>query len=496
MAPRKFNARELMKLAIEVMRQSVHEPRKDRKANPLVGAVLYKPDGTIETACRGELRFGDHAEYTVLERKNCSTKLDGSVLFATLEPCAPGAREPPKLSCAERIFFARISEVWIGIEDPDPTVDRKGIKFLQDSGVKVHLFDRDLQEMIQEENKEFIAQASERAAEEQRKPKTVTLSTLEDPIPTVAMGDFASKALEEYRKVAKIGDAVNSRAFERRLLQQGLLKKKGTKISPTGFGILLFGKEPRTVMPQAGLLGTIHYADGTERPRDFDGPMVLIPSLVEQWCEDKLPGTIDRSRMQRQEVPALPFELVREAVVNALIHRDYEIREAKCQLLITPDTITVRSPGGPLPPVTLEQLKSFEAPMLSRNPELHYVFARMDMAEERGFGMKTLQDIPKQHGLPLPKYAFEDPYLDLTLYRSQESAVFALPPQVIEALNKDEMAGWEFLASKITTTKSEYAKHLGFDDRKAQRHLKKFVKLGLLRRVGAGPSTSYEVVRP
>lgn len=100
-----------MERAIEVMRQSVHEPRNDGKTIPKVGTVLRKADGTIETACRGELRYGDHAEFTLLERKNRGNKLDGSVLFATLEPCAPDSRHPPKMSCAERIVLARIKEV-------------------------------------------------------------------------------------------------------------------------------------------------------------------------------------------------------------------------------------------------------------------------------------------------------------------------------------------------------------------------------------------------
>lgn len=152
-----FNPRELMEKAVEVMHQSVHEPREDGKASPLVGAVLWKPDGTVETASRGELRYGDHAEFALLERKNRHVKLDGSILFATLEPCAPDSRNPPKSSCAERIFWARIKEVWIGIEDPDPTVDRKGIKYLQDHGVTVTMFDRDLQEIIRKANQEFIA---------------------------------------------------------------------------------------------------------------------------------------------------------------------------------------------------------------------------------------------------------------------------------------------------------------------------------------------------
>jgi len=55
-------------------------------------------------------------------------------------------------------------EVWIGIEDPDPRGDRKGIGYLQSSGVTVHMFDRDLQEEIQEANKAFLGQALERVA--------------------------------------------------------------------------------------------------------------------------------------------------------------------------------------------------------------------------------------------------------------------------------------------------------------------------------------------
>src|SRR5713101_4714267 len=256
-----FDPRKLMEQAVEVMRQSVDEPRGDGKACPKVGAVLLKPDGSVETACRGELRDGDHAEYTLLERKNRGHKLDGSILFATLEPCAPDARYPPKMGCAERIVLARIKEVWVGIEDPDPTVDRKGIKYLQDRGVTVRMFDRDLQEEIQEANKDFIHEALERAsaAEEEKKPEVVSLSSLENPFAASATTDFSDEALQQFREIAKIKDEVGSAAFNRRLVQQGLLKQENGQFTPTGFGLLLFGKEPRTSLPQAGLLGTLHF---------------------------------------------------------------------------------------------------------------------------------------------------------------------------------------------------------------------------------------------
>jgi pyrimidine deaminase RibD-like protein len=174
---RDFNPRAMMEKAIDLMLQSVNEPRQDGKASPKVGAVLIVPyelavgRNRLITGFRGELRLGDHAEFTLLERKCRDWKLDGSVLFTTLEPCAPGARNHPKLPCAERIVLARMKEVWVGLEDPDPTVYRKGIKYLEDNSIAVHMFDPDLQVKIREENEVFIGQALERAAAAQKEKK-------------------------------------------------------------------------------------------------------------------------------------------------------------------------------------------------------------------------------------------------------------------------------------------------------------------------------------
>ena len=105
-------------------------------------------------------------------------------------------------------------------------------------------------------------------------------------------------------------------------------------------------------------------------------------------------------------------------MVNAIIHRDYAIEGAKCQLVVTGDTIRVMSPGQPVEPIKLEQIRSFNAPMLSRNPVLHYIFSRMELAEERGLGLTSLRQGAEDAGLPLPQYSWNAPYLTLTLYRS------------------------------------------------------------------------------
>lgn len=498
MSAKKIDPRKLMEMAITIMKDTEHEPRRDGKAVPLVGAVVYKADGTTESAYRGELRNGDHAEYTLLERKNRGNRLDNSILFTTLEPCAPGARHDPKISCAERIVFARIKEVYVGIEDPDPTVNHGGIKHLEDNGIIVHMFDRDLQEIIRNENKEFIEQAQIRAVETKKGKdlKQISPSSLDSVVDSVDIQDLSDEALELYRKNAGIDDEIHSTPFRRRLTHLCFLVEKEGTFTPTGFGMLVFGKKPRDVYTRAGLLGTIYYPNGDIETKDFNYPMVLIPEKVKEWLTNKLPNVIDRNQMIKQKRPAIPNEVVREAVVNALVHRDYDIDGAKCQITVTEHAITIESPGLPPYPITLEQMQSFNAPMLSRNPRLHYVFAQMDLAEERGLGLKTFKSTADRLHLPLPRYSFNDPYLDLTFYRSMEGATLSLSSEVRDSLTKEERTGLQFLATQTATTKAEYANRMNLLPRTAQRHLSKFVEKGLANRIGSGRKVKYKILFP
>jgi ATP-dependent DNA helicase RecG len=487
----KFIPRKLMELAIDVMRKSVSEPRADGSPSPLVGAVLVKPDGSIESACRGELRHGNHAEFTLLERKCFGEKLDGGVLFSTLEPCLN--RNHPKRGCARHNVSARIAEVYVGIEDDNPTVAGKGIEHLRRHGIKVHMFDRDLQELIVKENKTFFEWA--RRQVDKPEPESTQLSELENSVVAGLLDDLSNGALNEYRRRAGIRPAADSPEFSRLLMQQGLVIEEGGKSKPTGFGFLLFGQQPRNALPQAGVLARAELSNGTSTRAEFNDAMVLIPGQLEDWLNKVLPSTLDRTRMARREQVDLPFEMIREAVVNALIHRDYSIAGQKCQLVVSADTITISSPGGPIPPITLEQMRSFSAPMKSRNPVLHYVFARMGMAEEQGYGLTSLKNQAEKLGLPLPSYAMNGDSLVLTIYRSRAAAISTLPKDVLEGLSKSERLGWEQLATKSSVTSQEYAEAIGIPTRTALNHLKRFTGLGLLEKMGSGPMTRYRVVR-
>ena len=310
----------------------------------------------------------------------------------------------------------------------------------------------------------------------------------------VDVSDLSLDALNSYELMLMGKGRHKEDEFYQRLCHQGLLEKVKDKIRPTGFGLLLFAQHPRDMMAQAGILGSI-FKDGKDELNDFDGPMVLAPQQTIQWLRDKLPNPILRTEARRKEQNEIYYELIREGLVNALVHRDYGIKQAKIQLVVTQEKTVIRSPGKPMEPVTLKQLQEFNAPMFSRNPRLHAVFNTMELAEERGFGLRSMRERAKQAGLPLPKYAWNEPYLDLTIYRTAESAIKTLDKDLLDELSVLEQKGWTFVMNMGTTTQSEYAREMEVTPRTAQRHLSHFVDLGLLQRIGSGPATTYQVIQ-
>jgi len=488
----KFNPKEFMQLAIEAMNNSINEPRSDGKVSPKVGAVLIKPDGKVETGSRGELRYGDHAEFTLLERKNRSVRLDGSILFATLEPCAPGARRHPKLGCAERIVNARIKEVWIGIEDPDPDVDRKGIKFLEDNGIKIHMFYPEFQKTIREANKKFLKQAIERANDKKDK-KEIVLSTMEKSLPSMDEKQFSEKAIQYYIEKAKLPYKINSKSlwlyFENTGIIQRITKGNKEEYIPTGFGILLFGNNPREKYQQAVVKAKVKYGNNDSIPKDFEGPLVLIPNAIENWLEQILHSEISRKQFERKTKTLFPIEPLREAIINALAHRDYEQEGAKTFIEIDDDKIVVKSAGLPVSPITLEDIKTFRAPSLSRNPKITYILNKMNLMEESELGMETFRNMLEKYKLPLPLYEYKAPYLSLTFSRSIEAVKNVIDNKALLELNDEELIGFEWIKTIGNVSKKEYAQHFSFDAKKAYRHLSKLKKLGLLRDNGKHPSS-------
>ena len=488
----KSNTRKYMAMAIEVMKKSIQEPRSD-KVSPKVGTLIVKSNGEIETAFRGELRQGDHAEFTLLERKNHAISLEGSILFSTLEPCAPGARKHPKLSCAERIVNARIKKVWIGIEDPDPKVDRKGIKYLIDNGIDVEMFDADFQKMIREANKQFIKEAEERAKNPNKNSPVIVLSQKEKAAPNAVLKDLSFSDIEKFLKMAKLDVTVNTPDFYRIFSQLGLLEEKENDLVPTGLGLLLFGERPQLLYPNALIRATYKTAGRGEEIHTAEGALVNQANDIIEWYDNHIGKQNDRSQAQRKIIYDYPKEVIRESLINAISHRDYDLEGSPIYFEINDTAIIIKSPGMPVEPIRLEQIQNFNAPSLSRNPKIMYVFEQMDLVEQRGLGFQTINELPAKYNLPLPVVTFDNPYLVFTFLRNLEALKEVVGNDKLKVLNADELRGYEYIRLVKKITRKEYENQFGYDTKKAERHLKRITELGLISKKGKGPGTHYEL---
>ncbi|MCB1375307.1 MAG: bifunctional diaminohydroxyphosphoribosylaminopyrimidine deaminase/5-amino-6-(5-phosphoribosylamino)uracil reductase RibD, partial [Rhodobacteraceae bacterium] len=101
--------------------------------NPAVGCVLVSEGRVVGRGWTGD-GGRPHAEVAALTAAGARAR--GATAYVTLEPCAHTGRTPP---CTEALIAAGIARVVVGIEDPDPRVDGKGVEALRAAGIAVEV---------------------------------------------------------------------------------------------------------------------------------------------------------------------------------------------------------------------------------------------------------------------------------------------------------------------------------------------------------------------
>ena len=101
--------------------------------NPMVGAVVTR-DGRVVGRGFHARAGGPHAEVVALDAAGDAAR--GATLYCTLEPCCHTGRTGP---CVERIERAGVTDVVVGVEDPDPRVSGAGVRYLGDRGITVRV---------------------------------------------------------------------------------------------------------------------------------------------------------------------------------------------------------------------------------------------------------------------------------------------------------------------------------------------------------------------
>lgn len=198
-------------------------------------------------------------------------------------------------------------------------------------------------------------------------------------------------------------------------------------------GLLVFGQYPQQYFPQLMVSVIVHAPEHSSDTRFLDNQTVRgsIPEMVETTLSMLRRNLAVRSviteRGGRVDEVEYPLEAVREAVVNALMHRDYSpvTRGTQVQIELFPDRLIVRSPGGLYGGVVVDELgeegisSSRNAVLASLLSDTYLPMSNELVAENRSSGIPAMLDVARRRGLPRPNFRSSITSFVVTMARSE-----------------------------------------------------------------------------
>ncbi len=228
------------------------------------------------------------------------------------------------------------------------------------------------------------------------------------PVPAAQLTDLDEVRVGRYLdQVGEQPDAdmlqsLLSRGCVTRLSADGLPTVEAT---PTVAGLLLFGRDPQRFLRSAEII-CVRYAGeamGDEFVRqDIGGTLADQVRQAEAFVTSNMRRGMRISGLAREESSEYPLPVVREAIVNAIAHRDYSIRGEGTRVLMFSDRLEVYSPGRLPGHVTLANLKDER---YSRNEAIVAVLSDMGYIERLGYGIDRMLAAMQEAGLPEPLFA-------------------------------------------------------------------------------------------
>ena len=239
--------------------------------------------------------------------------------------------------------------------------------------------------------------------------------------------------------------------------------------------VMNFALYPQGVFPQLGITAVVvpgysigELGNSGERFLDNKRIEGTISEMLEEamvFCKRnmKIKTIIDSETGKRNDRTEYPINAVREAILNALIHRDYSVHTegTPIQINFFTDRLEIHSPGGLYGRMTVEQLGKARPDL--RNPTLATMAESLNQAENRYSGIPTIRMEMKKHGLPEPEFKNGRNEFIVILYNKgveQKKICLTLEDKIVEFCkepkSRKEIA--EFL--EIKTTTYAYSKYI------------------------------------
>jgi len=254
--------------------------------------------------------------------------------------------------------------------------------------------------------------------------------------------------------------------------------------------ILLFGKKPQTFFINAqGRAGRFKAPTEILDTVIADGNLFKQLDTLINAIKKHLNVKFEIKGIERKDVWDYPLEALREAVINALIHKDY-LSTAEIQIKIYDDRLWIWNPGKLPKQLTIESLKT-EHSSFPKNPLIASVFYYAGFIERWGSGTKRMIDLCKAQGLPEPE--FKEEFGGISVYFRKDIYTEEYLRKL--GLNERQIKAVMYVKEKKSINLSSF-KTIVFEvsEKTLYRDLQELVSKGILKELGEKKGRKYELL--
>lgn len=290
------------------------------------------------------------------------------------------------------------------------------------------------------------------------------------------------RAVEVFREKARL--EINIENIK--LLENiGCIKYQENTPYFTNAGLLLFGEEPQKIFPQSTLT-VLHMKDLATilEQRIFRGNLFDEVENAFSFVVSLLKSIPQIIGLQREDKLEIPEFILRELLINSVIHRDYFERSADIMVKVFSNFIEFSNPGTVSKKLPLNSLfgRSYR-----RNPMIADLFYRANYIERAGTGLLRVKQALEKLNLP-PLSIFEDgPFFIVHLHRGTQIAVG-------KKLNKRQLHVQSLPDDFFPFSTKQYAKKFSISERMARTDIQELISVGLLKSVKSGREVRYDII--
>lgn len=286
---------------------------------------------------------------------------------------------------------------------------------------------------------------------------------------------------------------MSAKSLEDRMHAVSIVALESGELRPTLAGLICFGSWPQKYLPSLSVT-FVAYAGTTADSKGplgqrfldssrFEGPLPqLVKEAVARTVANMKQSTLVQGIFHRM-LPEYPEEAIREAIVNAVAHRDYSpmARGSQVRIEMFSDRLEVQSPGGLFGPVNEENLEQAQS---TRNQLLMRFLEELGLVENRGSGIKAMLAAMRDAHLEPPRFSDKRDFFRVT-FRN----VSLLSSEAVRWLNAfggyplsdTQRTALVYLRNNDQMTNSDYRRLNNISDTNyATRELKQMVELGLI----------------